>query len=131
MVSARSIKPFETTKELSDLVWNVYRKYRSNEKIHPATRVFQALRIAVNDELHALEDALVDVKEVIKSEGKILIISFHSLEDRIVKVTFKSWEEQGFGEIMTDKPMVATEWEVEANPRSRSAKMRIFKNKKI
>lgn len=90
-------------------------------RIHPATRTFQALRIAVNDELEALKAAIAGAHEVLKPGGKIAIISFHSLEDRIVKIAFKDtarWKN------LTKKPIVASETETQVNPRARSAKLR-------
>lgn len=99
---------------------------RKKGQIHPATKVFQALRIVVNDELGALEEGLDCVKDLIEKNGNIIIISFHSLEDRIVKFSFRNWEEKGFGKIVTEKPLVPTEEEIENNARSRSAKMRVF-----
>ncbi len=96
-------------------------------KIHPATRIFQALRIAVNDELGALKEGLEKIKEKIQKNGRIVVISFHSLEDRIVKNTFKEWELAGFGEILTKKPIVPGDQETARNPRARSAKMRVFR----
>lgn len=121
---ARKVKPFTTTIELAEVVEKALGGVR--EKIHPATRVFQALRIAVNDELGALEEGLESVKDLIENDGRIIIISFHSLEDRIVKVSFRDWEERGLGKVLTKKPIVPTEEEVRNNFRSRSAKMRVF-----
>lgn len=125
LVRAREVKPFATTSELAEVV--VRAVGRDREKIHPATRIFQALRIAVNDELWALKEGLIQVKELIKKNGCIVIISFHSLEDRIVKNTFREWELAGFGEILTKKPVIPGDTEIAENPRSRSAKMRVFK----
>lgn len=125
LVRARQVKPFETTTELAELVVRVLGGVR--EKIHPATRVFQALRIVVNDELGALEEGLVKVKEKIQKNGRIVVISFHSLEDKIVKNTFRDWELAGEGEVLTKKPVVPDEGEIVRNPRARSAKMRVFK----
>jgi 16S rRNA (cytosine1402-N4)-methyltransferase len=96
---------------------------------HPATRVFQALRIAVNDELHAIDEALPQALNLLKRDGKLLVISFHSLEDRIVKNTFRSWQDQNLGIVLTKRPVVPTEEEIERNPRSRSAKLRVFRKK--
>jgi len=127
VVFARSIKRIETTKELADLVVKVYQKKGYREKIHPTTRVFQALRIAVNDELNVLEEGLPKILGKIKKDGFILVISFHSLEDRIVKNTFRKWQKLGLGEILTKKPITSDKAEVEQNPRSRSAKLRVFK----
>lgn len=126
----------KTTKDLANLVEDVYRRVGiRNSKIpfskaqgrHPATKVFQALRMAVNDELGALQEGLDQVKDLIEEDGRIVVISFHSLEDRTVKNTFQQWQLMGAGEILTKKPIVPSEVEVEENPRSRSAKMRVFK----
>jgi 16S rRNA (cytosine1402-N4)-methyltransferase len=122
---ARQIKPFETTLDVSQVVEKVVGIKK--DKIHPATRVFQALRMVVNDELGALRDGLEQAKEIIEKNGFITVISFHSLEDRIVKSTFREWKHQGLGEILTPKPLVPTDEEIRQNPRSRSAKLRIFK----
>ncbi|OGE64198.1 hypothetical protein A3I48_03320 [Candidatus Daviesbacteria bacterium RIFCSPLOWO2_02_FULL_36_7] len=120
LVRAREVG-ISSTKDLADLVEKVYRKMGIRDsKVHPATRVFQALRIAVNDELGALQEGLNQVKEVIIKDGYIVVISFHSLEDRIVKNTFKEWGSAA-------KPIVPSEAETRENPRSRSAKMRVFK----
>ncbi len=130
LVRAREIRTdsrfaVSTTKELADLVDRVIGRRRG--EIHPATRVFQALRIAVNDELGALQEGLDQARELVEKEGRILVISFHSLEDRIVKFTFREWEEKGLGQILTKKPIIPTDNEVSQNVRSRSAKMRVFK----
>ncbi len=128
VVRAREVKPIRTTKDLADLVVREVRVGREvRGKVHPATRIFQALRIAVNDELHALEEGLEGVKDLIKKDGRILVISFHSLEDRIVKNTFRKWQLGGLGEVLTKKPIVPSDREIAENPRSRSAKMRIFR----
>lgn len=124
LVRAREVKPIRTTKDLAEIVTREVRMVRG--KVHPATRVFQALRIAVNDELEALKEGLEQVKDLIAKDGRIVVISFHSLEDRIVKNTFKRWELEGIGKILTKKPVVPEEQEVSENPRARSAKMRIF-----
>lgn len=128
LVRSREVKPFTTTVELAETVARVV---RVREKIHPATRVFQALRMAVNSELDALKEGLEQVKDIVKKDGRIVVISFHSLEDRIVKNTFKSWKELGAGEVLTKKPVVPGEKEIQENPRSRSAKMRAFKKMTI
>ena len=125
LVLAREVKPFSTTLELAGVVERAVGGRR--DKIHPATRVFQALRIAVNDELEALKEGLNQVIDLIEKNGVILVISFHSLEDRIVKNTFKQWGYEGLGQVLTKKPILPTEAEVVENPRSKSAKMRIFK----
>jgi 16S rRNA (cytosine1402-N4)-methyltransferase len=123
IIEARKVKKIETTGELVQIIKKVIRR---NEKIHPATRVFQALRIAVNAELDVLKTGLIGSLEVLEPEGKLVVISFHSLEDRIVKNMFREFERQGLGKIGSKKPIIATEAEKEINPRSRSAKMRVF-----
>lgn len=90
LVLAREIRPLTTTTELAGVIVRVLGMVRG--KIHPATRVFQALRIAVNDELNALQEGLNQVIDLIQKNGRIIVISFHSLEDRIVKNTFKEWK---------------------------------------
>lgn len=125
IVVYRSEKPITTTAELAELI---ARSVPKTGKIHPATRVFQALRIAVNDELHAIEDALPQAQELLKSKGRIVVISFHSLEDRIVKKTFEAFTKEGKGMMITNKPIVPSELEMKDNRRARSAKMRIFEN---
>lgn len=119
----RQKEPITTTKQLADLIVKVNRKVG---KIHPATKVFQALRIAVNDELGSLEKGLRQAVELLEKKGKIVVISFHSLEDRIVKKTFKEFAEKGFGKILTEKPIIPGNEEIEKNSRARSAKMRVF-----
>ncbi len=100
-------------------------KYRHGP-IHPATRTFQALRIAVNDELSSIRDALTDAVDTLRVGGRIAAISFHSLEDRIVKRSFQAFAAAGRGVQVTKRPLVPSAAEVERNPRSRSAKLRIF-----
>lgn len=90
-------------------------------RIHPATRTFQALRIAVNDELEALKDAITGAYQILRAGGRLVVISFHSLEDRIVKQAFR---DEGRWEILTKKPEIASVEETASNPRSRSAKLR-------
>ena len=122
---ARQRKPIETTGELAAIVNRaVGYKYR-NLKIHPATRTFQAIRIFVNDELGALEEALKSAIFWLKTGGRIAVISFHSLEDRIVKNMFKGYSKLGVLKIITKKPLIPEREEVINNPRSRSAKLRV------
>ena len=122
---ARQRKPIETTGELAAIVKRaVGYKYR-NLKIDPATRTFQAIRIFVNDELGALEEALKSAIFWLKTGGRIAVISFHSLEDRIVKNTFKGYSKLGVLKIITKKPLIPERGEVINNPRSRSAKLRV------
>lgn len=124
IVRARQVKRIETTTDLVGIINRVVPKGR--EQINPATRVFQALRIVVNDELNNIEEALPKALALLKKNGRIAVISFHSLEDRIIKNTFREWEEKGLGTIITKKPIVPTEEEIEKNNRSRSSKLRVF-----
>ena len=120
----------ETTSQLSELIVKVVGfgprpKNRKRRPIHPATRTFQALRIAVNDELGQLEKLLNSATEILAPGGMIAIICFHSLEDRIVKYNFRDNKMAKIYEILTKKPIIANEAETSLNPRSRSAKLRI------
>ncbi|WP_018962998.1 16S rRNA (cytosine(1402)-N(4))-methyltransferase RsmH [Coprothermobacter platensis] len=124
IVNARTIKPLETTGELADLVAKSVGRHGS--RIHPATRVFQALRIATNDELSNLERALPNILNCLNIGGRLVIISYHSLEDRVVKQQFKRWEQSGMGERLNKKVIKPSQEEVEDNPSSRSAKVRAF-----
>ncbi|MEM1280788.1 MAG: 16S rRNA (cytosine(1402)-N(4))-methyltransferase RsmH [Cyanobacteria bacterium P01_H01_bin.152] len=115
-------RPFQTTTELAEAIARcVPKKYRYG-RIHPATRTFQALRIAVNAELDVLKTLLVRAPDWLLPGGRLVIISFHSLEDRIVKHAFRQDERL---KIITKKPVTAAESEVQANPRARSAKLRV------
>ena len=126
IISSRGL--INTTKDLAELVASVYRRFGiKNQSVHPATRIFQALRIAVNDELNVIKEGLPQALNKVQKNGYIVVTSFHSLEDRIIKNLFKGWEDQGLGQILTKKPIVPKDEEVEMNPRSRSAKLRIFK----
>lgn len=123
IVHDRKGKKFKTTKELADLIERLVPKKRG-KGIHPATRVFQALRIFVNDELGNIETFLTQSTRVVASDGRIVCISFHSLEDRIVKQFFREKGKEGVLDVLTKKPVVATDDEVAVNPSSRSAKLR-------
>ena len=113
-------------KTTGDLVQIITQIAKSRPGINPATRSFQALRIAVNDELRCLEQGLESALSVVGSEGRIVVISFHSLEDRVVKHTFKEWEDVGVGNILTKKVITPHFSEKQNNRRARSAKMRVF-----
>lgn len=125
IVQYREKKLIETTNELANIVMSVRRRSPS-DRTHPATRIFQALRIAVNDELNSLKGALPKALQVLKPGGRIAVISFHSLEDRIVKTYFRDLEERKLGKVLTDKPIETSEKEATENPRSRSAKLRVI-----
>jgi 16S rRNA (cytosine1402-N4)-methyltransferase len=124
IVKKREKKQITRTVELADIV--KYAVPRIPSDIHPATRVFQALRLAVNDELNSLKTALPQAVSLLKNEGKLAVITFHSLEDRIVKEQFLAFEERGLGTVMTKKPIVPSDEEIAQNKRSRSAKLRVF-----
>ncbi|HTG80524.1 MAG TPA: 16S rRNA (cytosine(1402)-N(4))-methyltransferase RsmH [Geobacteraceae bacterium] len=136
---ARAESPIESTRQLSDLVKGAIPRGAWEERLHPATRTFQALRIVVNDELGSLERGVAAGIRRLKSGGRGVVISFHSLEDRIVKNAFRSFAHGCTCpkdlprcvcgvvpqvRVLTGKPVVATDAEVAANPRARSAKLR-------
>lgn len=126
IIFRREEKEIETSQELAEIVkLAIPGKFHSKGR-HPATKVFQALRITVNDEIRALEEFLGFAKDLMNPGGRIAIISFHSIEDRIVKRKFRSWEDDGFGKRYSKKPLIPSEEEVIDNPRSRSAKLRTF-----
>jgi 16S rRNA (cytosine1402-N4)-methyltransferase len=124
IVEQRKKERIYTTRELAELIEHMVPR-RHTKGIHPATRVFQALRIYVNGEFENIKKLLADGIQVLAPKGRMGIISFHSLEDRIVKQTFKLWEEEGIARVITKKPIISTDEEVNKNPRSRSAKFRI------
>lgn len=127
VVSLRKVKTILTTKDLLSVIATAIPQRLQHARIHFATRTFQALRIAVNDELGNLQRFLPEAVGVLTSGGKLAVISFHSLEDRIVKNFFREQAKAGQGKILTKKPIIAGEAEVQINPRSRSAKLRVFK----
>lgn len=122
IVRHRERAPLCTTKELASLVARCYPKGR--RRIHPATRTFQALRMAVNEEADALREGLRAACDVLRCGGRVCVISFHSLEDREVKHTFRAGERAGRLRVLTPKPETPQLAEVKANPRARSAKLR-------
>ncbi|MDD5559462.1 16S rRNA (cytosine(1402)-N(4))-methyltransferase RsmH [Candidatus Methylomirabilis sp.] len=126
IVEERRKQPLTSTAQLVRLVAAVVPRRAWPRRIHVATRTFQALRIAVNDELTRLTHGLQDAIELLATGGRICIISFHSLEDRIVKETLRGWarSEPPRVHLLTKRPVVPTEREIEANPRARSAKLR-------
>ena len=123
--SARRIRPIESTVELAQIIEKVVPRRGNYKKIHPATQVFQALRIAVNDELNNLRIALPKSVELLNKGGRLVIISFHSLEDKIVKDYFRVQQLKGVLRIITEKPISPSLEEINTNPRSRSAKLRV------
>ena len=139
IVSERVKKPFESAKELSSFI----AKNTGFSKLHPATLAFQAIRIEVNKELEELKKLLENLKNLNNFKLLVAIITFHSLEDKIVKSTFKEWSkscicpsgvmrcecgnDNSLGKVVTKKPIIPTGEEVDKNPRSRSSKLRVFK----
>ncbi len=137
----RQEKPIETTFELVDIIKSAMPKKALNEKQHPAKRVFQAIRIEVNEELVKLKQAVCDSIMALNDKGRLCIITFHSLEDKIVKHAYEEMEGRctcpkdfpvcvcnykSYGKIVNKKPIVSQEEELEENPRARSAKLRVF-----
>lgn len=134
-------RPFNSTRQLADTIKGaVHRVWGKPQGIHPATRAFQAIRIAVNDEMASVERILPIALELLRSGGRLAVISFHSLEDRRVKTALKDAatevvappgmksmpQRRAIGKLITKKPVEASEAEIAANPRSRSAKLRVF-----
>jgi 16S rRNA (cytosine1402-N4)-methyltransferase len=126
IIRKRKMSPIETTTQLAILIENAIRR---RGKIHPATRTFQALRIAVNNELYIIQKGLEGVSKLIKRGGRIAVISFHSLEDRIVKQFFKKLCQTKHWVLINKKPIIPAEKERQINPRSRSAKLRVIERK--
>ena len=124
IVMQRARARITTTKSLADIILRALPKGYTRGRIHPATRTFQALRIAVNEELDVLSLGLEACFRKLKKGGRLCVISFHSLEDRLVKNKFKSLGLEQEGVILTKRPLVASDEECATNPRSRSAKMR-------
>ncbi|MBU4561280.1 16S rRNA (cytosine(1402)-N(4))-methyltransferase RsmH [bacterium] len=122
IVRERGKGPVTTTTQLARIIERAV-PYRG--RIHPATRAFQALRIEVNRELENLKEILPQAVDSLRKGGRICIVSYHSLEDRIVKNSFKEFARQGRIEILTKKPIISQEEEIRMNPRSRSAKLRV------
>ena len=127
IVRQREIEPINTTGQLAQIVCRAFGKIKRGRRsrIHPATRTFQALRIAVNDELENLKKLLASAAHLLKTNGYIAVISFHSLEDRLVKNDFRQNGKSDIYRIITKKPIVPTREEIKENRRARSAKLRI------
>ena len=127
IIEARQKAPIKTSLQLAEIIKSAVPVFYRFGRIHPATKTFQAIRIAVNDELNALTEGLEKGFEILKREGRMAVISFHSLEDRIVKNFYKKLSDEGKAEVITKKPISAEESELQINPRARSAKLRIIK----
>lgn len=116
-------RPLESTTELARVVAGAFPGRR---RIHPATRTFQALRIATNEELDVLRHGLARAHRALREGGRLVVIAFHSLEDRVVKQTFRAWARNGEGEILTRRPVRPSRSESRRNPRARSARLRVL-----
>jgi 16S rRNA (cytosine1402-N4)-methyltransferase len=123
IVDARKRKPIETSRELAEIVESIVPR---RGRVHPATRTFQALRIAVNDEFGAIRQALRATWSALRSHGRIAVITFHSIEDREVKQIMREWQKNGEGKLVSKKPIMPTNEEMRENPRARSAKLRVI-----
>lgn len=125
IIHQRSRHPIETTQELSGIVLKAMPPRKTWQRIHPATRTFQAFRIAVNRELESLDILLDQCVDLLKAEGRIAVIAFHSLEDRIVKHKFRALAQSGKVKLVVKKPLRPSEEEAGRNPRARSARLRV------
>jgi len=126
IVEARKKERITTTTRLVEIVEWALPKEAKRGRTNPATKTFQALRIAVNDELTVLESFIKDAFMVLKPGGRLALISFHSIEDRIVKHSFREFKEAKLATLVTKKPIVPSREELVENPRARSAKLRIL-----
>lgn len=126
ITEVREAAPIETTAALVKVIEEAVPARFRHGKTHPATKTFQALRIAVNDELEALEELMEKGSAHLAPGGRMAVITFHSIEDRIVKHTFRQLARDHVGTVVTKKPITANDGELEQNPRARSAKLRIF-----
>ncbi|MCX6737126.1 MAG: 16S rRNA (cytosine(1402)-N(4))-methyltransferase RsmH [Candidatus Parcubacteria bacterium] len=124
IIVARKIKPITSTKQLVDIIEKTVPQNYERGRIHKATRTFQALRIATNDELNNLKTILEKIPKIFPPKSRCIIVSFHSLEDRIVKQAFRKMKDSGIAQILTPKPIIATPEEIVFNPKSHSAKLR-------
>ena len=124
IVERREIEPFKTTLELAECVRDAVPPAYRRGRLHPATKTFQALRIAVNHELGVIDEGLSAAWKHLSAGGRIVVITFHSIEDRAVKRLFQSWAKGGAGELLSKKPLVPSQAEIRRNPPSRSAKLR-------
>lgn len=126
IVEYRKTTPIEKANELAEIIYQAVPHFYRKRRTHPATKSFQALRIAVNDEFQALEELIQNGFEALKPKGRMGIITFHSLEDRIVKHSFRSLKDDQRAILVNKKPLEATEEEQKENPRARSAKLRVI-----
>lgn len=127
IVESRRQSPMLTTGQLAPVIRRAYGPAGRHQRIDPATRTFMALRMAINGELEALERLLASFPAILAPGARAGIVSFHSLEDRLVKHASQRWRVQGWADLLTKKPVVATDEECQINPRSRSAKLRVLR----
>jgi 16S rRNA (cytosine1402-N4)-methyltransferase len=123
VVAARTVQPFKTVKDFDDVITSVLRR---EGHLNEATLPFLALRIAVNTEIQNLKTLITDGFSLLASKGRFAIISFHSLEDHVVKHAFQAYEQRGEGILITHGVVIAKDTEIEGNPRARSAKLRVI-----
>lgn len=124
IVEARRSRPIERSRQLAEIVMAAYPARARRGRLHPATKTFQAIRMAVNDELGKLETLLADGFDLLAPSGRFAVITFHSLEDRLVKQAFNARVKSGEARKLTKKPVIAGREELAENPRARSAKLR-------
>ncbi len=127
IIEIRKKSPLKRTSELREIVEKIYRWRPVKGKSHPAQKIFQALRIEVNKELKGLDIFLEKLLKNLSPQSTLVVISFHSLEDRIVKNTFRKLEKEGIGKILTKKPIIPSKEEIQRNPSSRSSKLRCIR----
>lgn len=131
IIEARSSSPIETTFQLRDLVASTVKSRPGYQKTHPATKTFQAIRIAVNQELQVLDTFINAAVEALSPGGRLAIITFHSLEDRMVKQSFRQLKDRGLATLVFKKPVPPSADEVQQNPRARSAKLRVIEKNNV
>ncbi len=131
IISARRLAPIETSGQLATIISDAVPEWYRFRRVHPATKTFQALRMAVNDELGALKEGIPNAIRCLSPNGRLAIISFHSVEDRIVKRILKEACEKGEGILLNKKPIVPLREEIARNRASRSAKLRLFQKNHV
>lgn len=129
VVKKRKERKFEKVSDLVELIEKEIGIFYKNKKIHPATKIFQALRITVNDEIENLKKTLINIVDVLEKKGRLSVVSFHSMEDRVVKKIFRELEDSGVGKRINKKVIKPSFEEVKKNKRARSAKLRVFEKK--
>ena len=129
IVESREQQEIKSSVQLAEIVKNAYPSVaRWRNRIHPATKTFQAIRIVVNDEIGSIRSVLEQIPNLVAPQFKVAFVTFHSIEDRLIKKTFRDWEEKGYGKRYNKKVIKPTFQEITQNPSARSAKLRIFTN---